>query len=100
MKIQTLIDIVNRNNSHRKWREPLTVDGLKSEGITHLAVEADGSVFTWRWTDRPLAHLTDDGFHSLGAIKKIGIRNCDLGSYIGDVGYSPVNWHRMVYAVK
>lgn len=100
MKIQTLIDIVNRNNRHRKWREPLTVDLLKREGVTYLAVEADGSVFTWYGTDRPLAHLTNDGFHSLGSIKKTGIRNCNLGYYIGEVGYTPVNWYRMVYAVK
>lgn len=100
MKIQTLIDIVNRNNSYRKWYEPLTVDLLKCEGVTHLAVEADGSVFTWYGPDRPIAHLTDDGFHSLASTEKTGIRNCNLGSYIGKVGYSPVNWHRMVYAVK
>ena len=100
MKIQTLLDIVNRKNRHRVWRNPLTVEGLKAEGVTHLAIEADGSVFTWYGPDRPLAHLTDDVFHSLGATNKIGLRNCDLGSYVGEVGYAPVNWHRMVYAVK
>ncbi|AEQ39245.1 hypothetical protein [Enterobacter phage F20] len=107
MKAQTLLDIVNRNNQDFIVWDDITIAQLKLSGITHITVEADGSVFTWEGKQRPLAYWAHNcgktinaGFLSALSSKHHGERDCRLGGIIGSIGYYPVNWHRMVYAVK
>ena len=104
MKAQTLLAIVNRNNA--EFREPITIEDLKRSGVTHITVEAEGSVFSWRGKVRPLAYWAHDcgkrinaGFLTHLSVKHHGDRDCSLGGILGSIGYAPVNWHRMVFAL-
>lgn len=80
-----------------------TVEEMKANGFTHIAVEADGAIFAWTGKHRPLAmrrgNADLDGWFS-HLSEKHGMRDCCLGEMIGHLGYAPVNWHRMVWELK
>lgn len=108
MKLKTLLALPNVNNLDRTLRGPIkavhfTIEEMKAEGYTHLAVEPDGTIFAWSGKDRPLAMLRKnddlDGWFSFMSAKH-GYRDCCLGEMVGSLGYAPVNWHRMVWELK
>lgn len=107
MKLKTLLAAVNVNPLNRNRFGMIravhfTVEELKANGYTHLAVELDGTIFAWKGRDRPLAMLRGDksldGWFSLLDLRH-GLRDCNLGEMVGSLGYAPVNWHRMVWAL-
>lgn len=107
MKLKTLLALPNVNPLNRNrfgvFRAVhFTVEELKANGYTHLAVERDGSIFAWSGKDRPLSMPRGDelldGWFSFLSVKH-GLRDCNLGEMVGSLGYAPVNWHRMVWAL-
>lgn len=108
MKLKTLLELTNLNRFTLSIRGPVkavhfTIEEMKAEGYTHLAVEPDGAIFAWSGKDRPLAMLRKngdlDGWFSFMSAKH-GYRDCSLGEMVGSLGYAPVNWHRMVWELK
>ncbi|UCR74530.1 hypothetical protein KL3_00065 [Klebsiella phage KL3] len=107
MKLKTLLAMPNVNPRNRNRFGMIravhfTVEELKANRYTHLAVEMDGTIFAWSGKDRPLSMLRGDksldGWFSNLNINN-GIRDCNLGEMVGSLGYAPVNWHRMVWAL-
>lgn len=108
MKLKTLLAQTNLNRFTLSLRGPIkavrfAIEEIKAKGYTHLAVEPDGTIFAWSGKDRPLAMLrkndeTLDGWFSYLSDKH-GARDCSLGEMVGSMGYSPVNWHRMVWEI-
>lgn len=103
MKLKTLLNAFKTTPYGERKVVEATLDELRKNGFTHLAVERDGTIFAWSGKDRPLAmHRGNkelDGWFSLLCVNTHGIRNCDLGVMVGRMGYAPVNWHRMVWAL-
>lgn len=108
MKLKTLLELTNLNRFTFNIRGHIkavhfTIEEMKAEGYTHLAVEPDGAIFAWSGKDRPLAMLRKngdlDGWFSFMSVKH-GHRDCRLGEMVGSLGYAPVNWHRMVWELK
>lgn len=107
MKLKTLlaavnVDKLNRNRFGMINAVHFTIEEIKACGYTHLAVECDGSIFAWKGKDRPLAMVRGDKsidgwFSALHANQPL--RDCNLGEMVGSLGYAPVNWHRMVFAL-
>ena len=100
MKLQTFLDTLNRNNRKtRSWMHEVTIDWLKDKGVSHIAVDEDGYVFLWYGVARPLACYKDKQWLSV-SWKADAWRDCEVGTTVGNVGYRPVNWHRMVFKVQ
>lgn len=86
----------------------LTLDELKASGATHVVVDPDGYIFSFKGKHRPLARIFpvtilycafDSGWYTCLGPETIG-NDCSIVSVVGRLNHLPTNWHRMIWEVK